>query len=398
MNLERLLEESASIAQGIYEFIVGLAAASSRGGLCLTTVVGCSAAAPAIATGTILTAHGGTLAVNSASEFGDKLRDILSPNRMASSGGADDIIGLSRETGISQGSISNVYDDLNPSDIKLIGDKLNKNNVESLFEKADGGNTGSELVQNVTKIVKIFAKDADAIADIQENLSFNQVNKRGKQFLDDSQLREAFTEATKFIDKYKGRVSGAFANRFGKAAAKGNNLSLPNPRKLDFTQAAGEIKTAEDILDGVTPLGSDVKMRGLPEINGQKNPDFLATLSGGNTRLVEVKTLEGSFAKTKINTRLSDAIRQIVGNSPITKPTNNAYIRLDFRNANATQDRADFLFNAVKDRLEFTNKGKITPGIQVVEFVELLYKDANQAGQVRSILVQVKNGVPTLLN
>ncbi|MEO0834938.1 MAG: hypothetical protein AAFY16_02885 [Cyanobacteria bacterium J06642_3] len=43
----------------------------------------------------------------------------------------------------------------------------------------------------ITKIVKIFAKDADAIADVQENLSFNQVNKRGKQFLDDSQLQEA---------------------------------------------------------------------------------------------------------------------------------------------------------------------------------------------------------------
>ncbi|MEO0834966.1 MAG: hypothetical protein AAFY16_03025 [Cyanobacteria bacterium J06642_3] len=50
-------------------------------------------------------------------KFSDKLRDILSPNRMASSGGADDVIGLSRETGISQGSINNVYDDLNPSGI-----------------------------------------------------------------------------------------------------------------------------------------------------------------------------------------------------------------------------------------------------------------------------------------
>ena len=137
-------------------------------------------------------------------------------------------------------------------------------------------------------------------------------------------------------------------------------------------------------------------MRGLPEIKGQKNPDFLATLFDGNTRLVEVKTLEGSFTKNKINTRLSDAIKQVVGNSPITKPSKNAYIRLDFRNANATNDRVDFLFDAIKDRLEFTNKGKITPGVQVVEFVELLYKDANQGGQVKSMLVQVKNGIPTL--
>ena len=84
---------------------------------------------------------------------------------MASSGGADDVIGLSRETGLSQGSINNVYDDLNPSDIKLVGDKLSKNTVEPLFNKADGGNAGSELVQNVTKIVKIFVKDTDEIAN-----------------------------------------------------------------------------------------------------------------------------------------------------------------------------------------------------------------------------------------
>ena len=152
------------------------------------------------------------------------------------------------------------------------------------------------------------------------------MNKRGKQFLNDSQLKEAFSEVTKFVDKYNDKVSGAFANRFGRAATKGNQPGS-NPLPQDFTQAAGEIKTAEDILDGATPLGSDVKMRGLSEIGGQTNPDYLAVLPNADTRLVEVKTLEGTFDRKKINARFRKATEQIIGrvgaeNIPITdKPT-----------------------------------------------------------------------------
>ncbi|MEO0834939.1 MAG: hypothetical protein AAFY16_02890 [Cyanobacteria bacterium J06642_3] len=42
-------------------------------------------------------------------------------------------------------------------------------------------------------------------------------------------------------------MSGEFANRFGRAATRGNQPGS-NPLPQDFTQAAGEIKTAEDIL------------------------------------------------------------------------------------------------------------------------------------------------------
>jgi len=40
-------------------------------------------------------------------------------------------------------------------------------------------------------------------------LSQNRQN-RGKKFLDDNQLEDAFTNANNFLDTYKDRVSGAF--------------------------------------------------------------------------------------------------------------------------------------------------------------------------------------------
>jgi hypothetical protein len=113
--------------------------------------------------------------------------DLLAPVKMESTGGADGIRGLSKETGISQGSISNVYGDLSSQDIKLLSGKLGKGTVEPLFGKSD-----KDIVKNVSKTVYLVAddvdaingakttlrKDADAIADVRQNLSLNQVNKR----------------------------------------------------------------------------------------------------------------------------------------------------------------------------------------------------------------------------
>lgn len=75
---------------------------------------------------------------------------------MASTGGADDVIGLSRETGLSQGSINKVYGDVSPSDIRFLDDKLGNNLVESLFGKA------KNTITNVSKTLRLIGDDIDA--------------------------------------------------------------------------------------------------------------------------------------------------------------------------------------------------------------------------------------------
>ncbi|MEM7590153.1 MAG: hypothetical protein AAF383_01285 [Cyanobacteria bacterium P01_A01_bin.83] len=245
-----------------------------------------------------------------------------------------------------------------------------------------------------------MSNDADAIADIQENLSLNKIrinNNQSKQSISDSQLEEAFTKTNQFLDNYKGRVSGAFANRFGRASAKGNNQNLPIPRALDHVQASGEIKTAEDILDGATPLGNNVQMRGLSEVvRTQKNPDFLATMLDNSTRLVEVKTPTGKPGK--ITSNLNKAIDQITGSPFRSQVSDKAYIRVDYTNAKPVTGDENFLFDKIKMGLlnDEINGQPITPGTQLVEFVELLYKDARNGNQVTQILVRVENGIPKI--
>ncbi|MGL5833289.1 MAG: hypothetical protein ACRC1Z_08650 [Waterburya sp.] len=380
-ELGRLLGNGAAIAQGIMEFIAGSAATGGGGGLCITGI-GCFAGAPAIATGVILQVHGGKLAVNAADDLGGQLSDLLSPNRMESTGGADDVIGLSRETGISQGSINNVYGDLSSQDIKLLSGKLGKNIVEPLFGKVD-----KDIVKNVSKTVNLVADDVDAINDVKQTLNQNQIKPDGTQIIDDNQLKTAFSNTIEFLEKYKNRVSGAFPNRFGRASTE----------RLDSIQASGEIKTAEDILDGKTTLGNGIQLRGLPEVvRSQKNPEYFATMLDNSTRLVEVKTPTGKPGK--ITSNLNDAIQQITGSPLRNQATEKAYIRVDYTNAKPVTGDENFLFEKIERSLKTDkiNNVPIIPGTQLVEFVELLYKDARNGNQVTQMLVRVENGIPKI--
>jgi len=314
---------------------------------------------------------------------------------MASSGGADDVIGLSRETGISQGSINNVYNDLNPSDIKLVGNKLNKNNVETLFNKADGGNTGSQLVQNVSKIVKIFAKDADAIADIERTLSANKPNKKGVIDITDTQLANAFSDNLNFLQKYKNKVSGAFSYTFGRSKST----------TLDPKQAIGEIKTAEDFLDGKALLKNDgtgqsflseidnvTALSDLRTSGGKvKIPDYSITEINGATRLVEVKTPFKKMLPKRIRTSVKGAVEQIVEYNTLSSPTDKGIIRLDYRSSTAPSDLSiSTIEKTVKDRLNVViDKTTNTKGSDFVDFVEVIYEDSNQLNLIQRLVIKV---------
>ena len=369
-ELGRTLGEGAAVAQGIYEFIVGSAAVGGGGGLCITGI-GCFAGAPAIATGVILQAHGGTLAVNSANDLGESLRDILSPNRMESSGGADDVIGLSRETGISQGSIEKVYGDVSPDDIRFLDDKLDKNLVETLFDKA------KDTITNVSKTLKLVGDDNVAVDSVKGIL---RRNKNGK--IEDVQLDNAFSETVDFYGTYKNKVTGDFPDRF--VRAKGN------PKRFDPDQALGEIQTGKDFLDNKTQLGSVDKIKGIPENtlqDGIKTPDYLLTETDGITRLAEVKTPNGNFRENNLQRNLTTAIKQIKQSNESVNA--GGYIRIDYTNKPATtlsRNRIEDYAKLLIEQAEVANK---------IEFVEILYNDANGKSQ---LLLQIKNGIINLIN
>ncbi|MEO1005729.1 MAG: hypothetical protein AAFW67_07735 [Cyanobacteria bacterium J06638_38] len=413
----RELANAASIVQGIIEIFTGGAAVISASSLCLagagaTLGASCFAAAPAIASGAALSAHGLSLIKNGIENNTDAnlIDDLLAPQKMASTGGADGADGLAKQLGLGRNNENKVkagLEVLEPnefvqfrSDIDQIDSEGNaaKNLFRPLFDKSES------IIKKVFGTYKKVGKDADAVTDIQQNLSLNKiriVDNQSKQSISDSQLEEAFTKTNSFLDNYQGRVSGAFANRFGRAAATGNNQNLPIPKALDHVQASGEIKAAEDILDGNTVLGNGVKLRGLPDssrnVRNQSNPEYLATMLDDTIRLVEVKTPTGKPGK--ITSNLNDAIKQITGSPLRSEVTDKAFIRVDYTNANPVTGDENFLFKRIQTSLMNTeiNGNPIIPGTQLVEFVELTYQDARSGNQIRRMLVQVIDGKPTLI-
>ena len=336
---------------------------------------------------------------------GEKLRDVLSPNRMESTGGADDVIGLSRETGISEASINKVYGDLGRNsngDLGLSGngirgldEKLGTNLAEHLFNKGDNGGTGSQLVKDVSTIVGKFFDDADAIADVERTLSANTPNKKGDINITDSQLEIAFSAYQNFLNKYKNKVSGAFAYTFGRAKSTA----------LDFNQAQGEINFAEDLLDGKaflnnngsgqSFLGSVDELRApsdLRKLGGNpKTPDYFMTDSNGLTRLVEIKTPTKKLRADRLRKSLGEATTQIRDNAVISSPTNKGIVRLDYRSNDLPADLSTSEIEAiVKKRMDdFFNTEKTIKGADLIDFVEVIYKDANNNNIVQTVVVKI---------
>ena len=403
-ELGRLAGSGASIAQGILEFIAGQGLTGGGGGLCITGI-GCFAGAPAIATGVALQVHGAKLAVTSADDFGSRLSDILSPNRMASSS-ADDINALGKETGIDPAIIGKVYGDLgrNGDGIRLLDEKLGTGLTENLFSKGGDGGTGSQLVKDVADLIGRFSNklvgnklvdDVDAIADVQRTLSANRPNKKGDINITDTQLKQAFSDNVSFLQKYKDRVSGAFSYTFGRARSTA----------LDFNQAQGEINLAEDLLDGKAFLKNDGSGQSflsnvdhlrapsdLPKLGGNpKTPDYFMTSSDGVTRLVEIKTPTKKLRADRLRNSLGEATKQIRDNSTISNPNSKGIIRLDYRSSALPADLSTSeVENIVKIRMNnFLNAEKTLKGSDFIDFVEVIYKDANNSNIIQTVVVKI---------
>ena len=306
---------------------------------------------------------------------------------MASSGGADDVIGLSRETGISQESINKVYGDIEPVNIRRIGNNLDKNSAEHLFNKGGDDATGSQLVKNVSDIINRFTKNPDAI-DVDAIDSVKGVllkNKRGR--VSDSKTEAAFSETLDFLKRRDGKVSGDFPTRF--ADAQGGRGAV---------QARNEIKTAENILDGNSPLGSNIsKVDGIPtdvSNTGIPTPDYRITNANGISRLSEIKTPNQALLDTTNNfdRNLKKAVNQVK-----IKGSNdaNAYITMDYSLQPSTNMSRDRIKQYTESILN-TNDRQGRKGIDFVEFVDVFYKD--KASQSRRLLLQVRNGKLEIIN
>ena len=383
------LANAASIVQGIIEIVSG--GGTFLGGAALCTVgagatfgISCAAGAPAMVTGAAISAHGLSLIKNGLENDTDAnlIDDLLAPQKMASTGGADGIDGLAKKTGISGDSIKKVYGDVSSNDIELLGNKLDKNLAEHLFNKGDDGSTGSQLVNNVSDTLKKVGNDNVAIESIKSIL---RKNKNGK--LNDSKTETAFSEAADFLGRYEGRVSGDFPTRFADAQGKKGAI-----------QARSEIRTAESILDGDSPLGSNVsKVEGIPtdvSNTGIPTPDYRITDVSGISRLSEIKTPNQALLDTTNNfdRNLKKAVNQvkIKGSKDA-----NAYITMDYSLQPSTNMSRDRIKQYTESILN-TSDRQGRKGIEFVEFIEILYKDT--AGQSQRLFLQVRNGILEIIN
>ena len=130
---------------------------------------------------------------------------------------------------------------LSGNGIRGLNEKLGTNLAENLFNKGDGGGTGSQLVKNVADLVGKFTNkdkvDVDAINDVKRTLSANRPNQKGEIKISDSQLKEAFSDYQNFLNKYKKKLQDiAFyltaIYTYGDRSFRRLYLKLPTPSNL----------------------------------------------------------------------------------------------------------------------------------------------------------------------
>ncbi|MEL6461351.1 MAG: hypothetical protein AAFQ91_24490, partial [Cyanobacteria bacterium J06621_15] len=300
-QLGRELANAASIVQGIIQIFTGGSAIIGASSLCVATAGvsfggSCLAAVPAIASGAALSAHGLSLIKNGIENNTDAnlIDDLLAPQRMASNGGANAARGLAKQYGLNRSKVRAGLEVLEPKEFAKFKTDIDGQgtDVKNLFRPLL--NKSESIIKKVFGTYKKVGNDVDAVGDIQRTLLANKRNNKGVIDITDTQLEDAFSDNLNFLQKYKNKVSGAFSYTFGRSKSK----------TLDSDQAIGEIRTAEDLLDGkallksngtgqsfigeitsLTALSDARKPGGSPKI-----PDHLITEISGATRLVEVKT------------------------------------------------------------------------------------------------------------
>ena len=250
------------------------------------------------------------------------------------------------------------------------------------------GKKDPQAIQEFHRSLELTRTDPVGRREIINMLESNQTGK-----LSNAELGNALTDLTAFMQRYQGRISGDFASRFWKSYRLARKGSTGAP------QARAEIRLAEDVLEGRTPLGGRVKkVEGLAERSDEKLqvPEYRATTSGGTAHLVETKTLSGEVGgvvgKDAIRRNVGKAVSQIRTQYSETGETG-ALIRIDGRDAGVIKNRPEDIRNEINGELQAPKpdpKGVNHKGTDFIRWVEVFYN--NEAKQQVHLLLEVRDG------
>jgi hypothetical protein len=169
----------------------------------------------------------------------------------------------------------------------------------------------SDIVRQVARVWQLSYGDATAHAALAEAIGLRRSNEH---------LLTALTNVGNLYDRYPGQVSGNFILRYLRAEVEGR-----------ASDARAELRLAEDILAGRSPLGTGRHVEGLPEsaTARERTPEYRITAPGGaDPRLAEVKQLRAMDGDT-IQRNLSSAVGQIIQHAMRSMMERGGFIRLD---------------------------------------------------------------------
>jgi hypothetical protein len=203
---------------------------------------------------------------------------------------------------------------------------------------------------------------------------------------------QALAQLVDFMDRYGSRVSGDFISRYRRAVQQ----------RGDPDQARAELRLAEDILEGRTPLGPGTRVAGLPagEAEGVRAPEYRVTGPPGTApRLVEVKRIGAPLAEEGLDRNLRSALGQIIPTSEATGERG-GFVRIDATEGGRSAMTPEQVRQTVNRRLlsarpDPADPTRSTRGIDFVRWVEVLYQDS--AGNPQRVLCEVQSGAVVIV-
>lgn len=225
--------------------------------------------------------------------------------------------------------------------------------------------------QAFAEALRVTGSDATARASLMEGL---RLNERGT--LPNSIFEQALTAYTQFRARYGERVSGDFLSRFWRSLSQ----------RMDPRQAETEIRLAEDLLAGRTPLGETTGVEAILESTtpGVRVPEYRATTPEG-ARLVESKAIGEPgqpITETAISNNARSANAQIRTQAQATGEAEGGLIRLDGRDAGSTNVTPETLAEWVSRRIPSPRSSRVT------RWVEIFYRNAD--GQLMRVVLELE--------
>jgi hypothetical protein len=269
---------------------------------------------------------------------------------------------LAKELGIPEGEAASLLRVADAATISGLKSELGEGGLKQLAGKPRA------FREAFFEVLELVGADGVARAQLMEALRLNR-----KGTLANAVTQQALNAYLAFLKRHGKRVSGAFMKRFWRALAE------------DTAEALAELRLAEDLLAGKTPLGPIRNIEGLLEspIPTEQTPEFRVTLPSGS-RLVECKTISNPgkpLAKEPVRRNVGEANGQLRDESFRTGEVD-GLIRLDARDTGKTDMSAEQLNEWVSSKIPSPRESRAT------RWVELFYKNAQ--GEVIKVVLELK--------